>query len=286
MWKTRRFSKLARHIPIRWRLTLISLGVLMLLLSVLGVVFSLVAEQALLENEVSVLHNEAHLAINGIKNRFFDLDQLSYSSPGPPPPYFTATATTLAHRLYSPDTNAAILSTNGSVLIAGSLSPFIPQEVTLAPGRVQQTLANNENGMNYVLANNVQGSRQLVVLIPLVSGFRTVGILQISTPTSPIDNFLVTLRFSLFFGVMGVLFLAAAITFPLVGVALRPLVDIERTSQRIAKGALSMRIDPPLTNDEIGRLATSFNRMVAQLEAAFRRQKQFVADVSHELRIL
>lgn len=45
-----------------------------------------------------------------------------------------------------------------------------------------------------------------------------------------------------------------------------------------------MRINPPLTNDEIGRLAISFNSMVAQLEAAFRRQKQFVADASHELR--
>ena len=45
-----------------------------------------------------------------------------------------------------------------------------------------------------------------------------------------------------------------------------------------------MRIDPPPTDDEIGRLALSFNRMVAQLEAAFQRQKRFVSDVSHELR--
>lgn len=45
-----------------------------------------------------------------------------------------------------------------------------------------------------------------------------------------------------------------------------------------------MRLQTPLTNDEIGHLALSFNRMVAQLETAFKRQKQFVSDVSHELR--
>jgi two-component system OmpR family sensor kinase len=59
---------------------------------------------------------------------------------------------------------------------------------------------------------------------------------------------------------------------------------MERASQRIAQGALSLRLEEPPTNDEIGRLARSFNSMVAQLEQAFNQQKQFVADVSHELR--
>lgn len=284
MRKERRFSRLTRHIPIRWRLTLISLGVLMLLLSVLSVTISLFADHNLLMNEVTVLHNEARLAANGIPNRSFGLAQFSYPPPGTPPPYFRMTATTLAYRLATPSTNAAILSANGSSLIPGGIFPFIAPAVTLPADRVQQTLALNENDTNYVLANDARGDRQLIVLIPLVNNHHTVGILQISTPTAPIDNFLSALRFLLFLGMAATLILATAITFALVGVALRPLVDIERTSRRIARGALSMRINPPFTNDEIGRLAISFNSMVAQLEAAFRRQKRFVADASHELR--
>ena len=284
MRKERRFSRLTRHIPIRWRLTLISLGVLALLLSVLSVAISLVADQNLLMNEVSVLHNEARLAANGIPNRSFGLAQFSYPPAGSPPPYFRTTATILAYRLATPSTNAAILSADGSPLIPSGLYPFVAPAVTLPADEVMQTLALNENGANYVLANDARGERQLIVLIPLVSNHHTVGILQVSTPTAPIDGFLSTLRFLLFFGVAATLILATALTFALVGVALRPLVDIERTSRRIARGALSMRINPPLTNDEIGRLAISFNSMVAQLEAAFRRQKQFVADASHELR--
>ena len=70
--------------------------------------------------------------------------------------------------------------------------------------------------------------------------------------------------------------------------ALHFLVELPQAANKsykaIAQGALSMRIDPPPTDDEIGRLALSFNRMVAQLEAAFQRQKRFVSDVSHELR--
>jgi len=122
------------------------------------------------------------------------------------------------------------------------------------------------------------------VLMPLVSQHHTIAILQLSTPTRKVDEFITTLRFILLLGVIGALSFAIALTFLLVGAALRPLVDMERTSRRIAQGSLSLRLDTPVTDDEIGHLALSFNQMVAQLEAAFKNQKQFVADVSHELR--
>src|SRR5205085_9961056 len=37
-------------------------------------------------------------------------------------------------------------------------------------------------------------------------------------------------------------------------------------------------------DDEVGRLARTFDTMLARLEAAFIRQRQFAADASHELR--
>ncbi len=278
-----RLYRLMNRIPIRWRLTLVSLGLLTLLLSALSVIISLTAEQILLTNEVNVLHNEARLAISGIKDRSFVLSY-SFFPPDLPPPDFERTAAILASRLTSASTNATILSTNGSILIPGGTLPFTPQAIILQPDRVRQILTTNYQDTNYLLARDAKGKRQLIVLIPLIYDLHMVGILQISTPTAPIDAFLATLRLILLLGVIGTLCLATALTFPLVSMALHPLVDIERTSRHIAQGALSTRIDPPLTNDEIGRLAHSFNRMVAQLETAFQRQKQFVADVSHELR--
>lgn len=282
MWK-KRFYRFVNRIPIRWRLVLLSLGLLALLLSASSSIISIIAEHSLLTNEVDVLHNESLLAMRGIKNRPF-VPLTIFFPPDTPSLDFGPAATELAHRLTSPTTNAAILSDDGAVVVPGSSLSFSSLPVTLAPDRVRQMLASNDLAGSYLLVKDAQGRRQMVVLIPLVSEFHTVGVLQISTPTAPIDNFLATLRLLLLLGVIGTLGLATALTFPLVSVALRPLVEIERTSRQIAQGALSMRIDPPPTDDEIGRLALSFNRMVAQLEAAFQRQKRFVSDVSHELR--
>src|SRR6185437_76515 len=49
-------------------------------------------------------------------------------------------------------------------------------------------------------------------------------------------------------------------------------------------GDLSLRLQEPLTQDEVGQLTRSFNTMVRQMESTITRQRQFVADVSHELR--
>lgn len=288
MRKKKRLYRFINRIPIRWRLVLLSLGLLALLLSASSILISIIAEHSLLANQVDVLHNESLLAMRGIKGRPFEPSNVHFPSsppPGTPLSDFESTAAELAHHLTSPTTNASILNINGSVLVPGSTLSFFPP-VVLSPNTVQQMLARNDLDTSYLLVKDSQGKRQMVVLIPLesVSDFHTLGILQISTPTAPIDNFLATLRLLLFLGVIGTLGLATALTFPLVSVALHPLVEIERTSRQIAQGALSMRIDPPPTDDEIGRLALSFNRMVAQLEAAIQRQKRFVSDVSHELR--
>lgn len=66
--------------------------------------------------------------------------------------------------------------------------------------------------------------------------------------------------------------------------ALLPIDRITRAAQRIGSHDLSHRLDLALPEDEVGRLARTFNDMLARLEDAFHRQRQFTADASHELR--
>ncbi|WP_420747696.1 sensor histidine kinase [Ornithinimicrobium sp. Y1847] len=73
--------------------------------------------------------------------------------------------------------------------------------------------------------------------------------------------------------------------------AFRPLSRIEDTAAAIAAGDLTRRIPPRGANDEVGSLADSLNRMLAQIEHSFavreaseQRMRDFVADASHELR--
>jgi len=65
--------------------------------------------------------------------------------------------------------------------------------------------------------------------------------------------------------------------------ALRPVEAIARTAREIEGSDLSRRIDVT-GNDELGRLAGVLNQMIARLETAFDRMRQFTGDASHELR--
>lgn len=93
-----------------------------------------------------------------------------------------------------------------------------------------------------------------------------------------------TLRISLSVGLPAVLLLLAALTWVVVGTALRPVDAIRRRVDAIGVGQLDQRVPVPLRRDEIGRLASTMNRMLARLEDANRRQSRFVSDAAHELR--
>jgi signal transduction histidine kinase len=69
----------------------------------------------------------------------------------------------------------------------------------------------------------------------------------------------------------------------LAGRILRPVQAITRAARAIGETDLHRRLDLGRA-DELGELADTFDQMLARLEAAFERQRQFTADASHELR--
>jgi two-component system OmpR family sensor kinase len=64
---------------------------------------------------------------------------------------------------------------------------------------------------------------------------------------------------------------------------LAPANRIASLAESIEAKDLSQRLHAQ-SNDELGRLCASFDRMLDRLEAAFERERRFVADASHELR--
>jgi len=66
--------------------------------------------------------------------------------------------------------------------------------------------------------------------------------------------------------------------------AVRPVAELTETAEHVARTRdLSRRIDAE-GDDELARLAGSFNTMLEALDASQRAQRQLVADASHELR--
>ena len=65
---------------------------------------------------------------------------------------------------------------------------------------------------------------------------------------------------------------------------LLPLTSMAAIVADIAANDLDARVGPQPHADELGRLATTFDRMLDRLRAAFERQRRFTADASHDLR--
>jgi signal transduction histidine kinase len=85
-------------------------------------------------------------------------------------------------------------------------------------------------------------------------------------------------------GIPLLLLVVGLTTWRAAGRALVPVDAIRAEVDAISAAELSRRVPDPPGRDEIARLATTMNRMLARLEAAQTRQRRFVSDASHELR--
>ena len=80
------------------------------------------------------------------------------------------------------------------------------------------------------------------------------------------------------------LILATLAGYLLAGLSLRPVESMRRQAAVISAETPGDRLSVPQTRDELQRLAETLNEMLARLEAALDRERDFVADAGHELR--
>ena len=148
----------------------------------------------------------------------------------------------------------------------------------------QKTVEAALQGETTVRRLRVGDHNMRVRTLPVRRGGSVVGALEVGLSEEDVSD---TLR---------ILLLIIAVAYPvtlgatsfggvfLAGRALAPIDQITRAARRISAEDLSRRLDLRLPDDELGRLAHTFDDMIARLDDAFRRQRQFTADASHELR--
>lgn len=84
---------------------------------------------------------------------------------------------------------------------------------------------------------------------------------------------------------LGILVLTIAVTLWVLSRGLAPLRRVAETAEEIiASGDVSKRVEGATGSDEVGRIAASFNQVVAKLESILLTQRRLLADTSHELR--
>jgi signal transduction histidine kinase len=169
------------------------------------------------------------------------------------------------------DVSGRVLAASANLGDAGPISRTTPSAGDLVVETLRDVPDDNETESYRVWARQAEtpgGTATVYVGTSLESVTEAVG----------------ALRQALWLGVPGLLALLATSTWLLIGRALRPVDGIRAEVSHISHRALDRRVPVPATNDEIARLAMTMNEMLDRLESASRRQADFVANASHELR--
>jgi len=106
----------------------------------------------------------------------------------------------------------------------------------------------------------------------------------VGTLLSGRDHTLSVLMFLLGLGGAAALLLASALGYALTAAALRTIESMRRRAETLSVARGGERLPVPRAHDELWRLGTTLNEMLARSEAAFAHERAFVADASHELR--
>jgi two-component system sensor histidine kinase MprB len=136
----------------------------------------------------------------------------------------------------------------------------------------------NEPMLRDVDANGVH---YRVLFAPIGEGFTVL----LARPLTEVDDTLRRLVVLMVLITGGGVALAVGLGIAVTRTAAVPVARLSDAAERVTEtGDLSLRIEGPDTQDEIGRLAERFNAMMAALERSVTAQRQLVADASHELR--
>jgi heavy metal sensor kinase len=248
-------------LPIRWRLTFWYATFLAVALFLFGLVIYFAVRHEIYDSFKEELNNRAAVAQAAINS---DTSALSLDS--------TAVA-----NLHDDEHFVRLLGLDGSVIVDTS------QEVGVgptSPGLLADVVAGNERLFK------AQGteSRFWVVSTPIFRDSDVAGVLEVGSSTDDEDDLMQILFIALILTAPIFLVLASAGGYILAGRALKPVVDITNLAESIKGDDLSARLGLTLPDDELGRLADTFDSMLFRVENAFDRQRRFTGDAAHELR--
>jgi signal transduction histidine kinase len=128
-------------------------------------------------------------------------------------------------------------------------------------------------------------SGEMVVARPVANNGRVLGAAVLRVPTESaredVQNGLLLLLGGLLISIGAVVI---GIVRPVTRWVLRPLNDLDNATHQVTRGALDTRVSTDGRAPELRRLGDSFNSMALSLHQARQREREFVADASHQLR--
>lgn len=175
------------------------------------------------------------------------------------------------------DGRIVVLDTDGTVL-ADEYKSYIGMNIT--NNEIRKSLKNKEEAVGYYRTDN---EYIMMVSTPILQVDEVIGIVLISTSVTHIKEDVE----SLISQAVGLSILAIVIATTLSIITgkhiTKPVRELTSASQRILKGKLDTKVDI-IRNDELGKLALTFNKMSEELDKLDTNRRRFMSNVSHELK--
>ena len=265
---------MSRFKGIYWRTFTVTVGMVALTLVLLGASFFSLTYSYIITEKRNELRDRAELIAQ--------MAQDACAKPGTPVDFWEDIRTMLgvAQRMSGTDFLIWIPQIGGFI---GTNSELDNLELTLPPA-MGEKLARGESYLG-VSDLGFYPKPRIVVAVPArTAGSVTVGpVLAIAEPNA------MTEMWRAFLGIFAmtavtVLLIAFVATATTTMQQTKPIRDMAAAARRFAEGNFDARVHKTGRDDEIGELIESFNAMADSLQKTEQQRREFIANISHELK--
>lgn len=272
---------------IRLRLTLLYSAILALTLIIFGVaLYSIQARETINSLKKDLIISSEKLVDAALRTELSAPPQDAPQREPPPPRPLDEFSSEQAFQELREREIVRILDADGNLVA----SPFGREEDALSLS--DEGLTALQNQQDWWEDDLIADEHMLIYSRPVVQNGETVFIVQVAHSLVERDRSLKLLATTLGIAGLVTILVAFGVGWVLSGLTLHPIDRITQTAQEIGdERDFTRRVRYSGPQDEIGRLANTFNQMLARLQEAYSKvehslemQRNFVADVSHELR--
>lgn len=274
----KRFRK--RFHGLYWRQLFVTAGMVMLTLVLLGASFFSLSYNYARGQKSEEIGTKARvmsqLSVNYLENgRYLTIEELQSD------PDFQQLASFAA---MVSDVHFMICDTEGHVLL--STDETLDGMVVTMPEEMTQEIMEKGYAARRDNLGGLYESKRFVVGVPAVNPDtqeRVGEVFAVSTMAS-LDSMwsgFIGLFFMTAFVVLMISFMASSVTTMR---QIQPIREMAQATRRYAEGDFDIRMYDYGRDDEIGELAASFNNMAESLQQTERQRREFIANISHELK--
>ncbi|WP_368895239.1 sensor histidine kinase [Priestia megaterium] len=178
------------------------------------------------------------------------------------------------------ETEICIIDQKGKILYSSNKGLF--RSGNHVSNKLLQTL-NSKQTVQIEYQNPTNNTNYIVSGKPLRLSNKVSGGLLVFSDAEHIKNSVRHMQLLLVVSLVGALFIALGFTYIASKKLASPLLEMEKVTREVAKGKFYNKVDVS-SNDEVGSLALAINDLGQELERYRNRQRDFFANISHDLR--